>query len=506
MTDSRHAAPRLKTGLRSRLTVRLSPVVRIAGTLLLVTISALSEGRREVIEALTAGQHQRAVELLEALLEQDPNDHALLTLRGIALNRIGRPEEALASYRTALERAPEYLAALQGAAEIEFQRRDPKARSRLEKAIAIHAQNPTAHAMLGVLAFERDECPAAVVHFARAGPALSNSGQVLSQYGQCAFQEGESQTATDVFRQLLDLEPTNSAARFNLSVSLFRAGRYGEAIDTVHPLVGVERPESEALSLLADAYLSNKQVPEALETLKRAVAIHPRNERHYVDLANLCMEQEAHDLGFEILDAGIMNIPGSARLHSMRGVLLAQLSQFERAEAEFARATELEPGQVSGRIGLSIALQQTGRHAEAIPILREQADAEPDNPVVNTMLGRALLQNAEAGAVLLDEARAALERAVQADPTQTTAWVELGKLFMKTGQLREAITMLDRAVATAPDDRQAVYQLMLVSRKSGQLEKTRELSQRLRAMVVRDQREDTRQARFQLVREDSEDP
>lgn len=89
--------------------------------------------------------------------------------------------------------------------------------------------------------------------------------------------------------------------------------------------------------MLADAYFSHQQVPDALQTLKRAVAIYPREERHYVDLANLCMQQEAHDLGLEILDADIRPIPRSARLHGMRGVLLAQVSQFEEAEAEFAR-------------------------------------------------------------------------------------------------------------------------------------------------------------------------
>ena len=233
-----------------------------------------------------------------------------------------------------LEGAPDYLAALQGAAEIEFPQRDPGAQARLKKVISIHSENPTAHAMLGVLAFERQDCPAAVRHFARAKPTLAENRLALWQYGQCLFQEGDAQAASQIFQQLLDLEPANSAVRFNLALSLFEANLHNkEADDAVNPLAALEKPDLEVLSLLADAYLSNQQVPEALETLKRAVAIYPRQERHYLDLANLCMEQEAHDLGLEILGAGIRNVPQSARLHGMRGVILAQLSEFEQAEA-----------------------------------------------------------------------------------------------------------------------------------------------------------------------------
>ena len=72
---------------------------------------------------------------------------------------------------------------------------------------------------------------------------------------------------------------------------------------------------------------------------------------------------------------------------------------------------------------------------------------------------------------------------------------------MKTGQLEEAISALERAVEKAPDDRQALYQLMLSFRKAGQLENIRTLGKKLRELVLRDQREESQQARFRLVKQ-----
>lgn len=499
--SSRHASRVSDATLPPWYGSRLFVFLAVSVMALFLGKDAAAQDRRDVIEALSQGQHQRAVQLLTALLDQHPRNHSLLTLQGIALSRVGRPREALAAYRQALHEAPDYLAALQGAAEIEFQQQDPRARARLEQVISVHSENPTAHAMLGVLAFERQNCPTAIRHFGKAAPTLAENTLVLWQYGQCLFQVREAKSAADVFRQLLNRDPTNAAVQFNLGLSLFEADLHPQAIAALTPLAARERPESEVLSLLADAYQAGQQIPEALETLKRAVGLYPQQQRHYLDLANLCMEQEAHDLGLEILEAGIKNIPKSARLHGMRGVLLAQLSKFEEAEAEFTRATDLDPSRAPGRIGLSITLQQTGRLRESIPLLREQATREPYNAVVNTMLGRALIQTGELEQTERAEARAALERAVEADPAFTSAWVELGKLHMKTGQFNEAISALEHAIAEAPDDRQAVYQLMLALRKAGRPEEARSLVKKLRAMIRRDQQEETKKSRFQLVKE-----
>ena len=60
------------------------------------------------IESMQAGQYETALEAFEKVLSALPNDAATLTSQGHALKTFGRSDDAIASYRSALEAAPNY--------------------------------------------------------------------------------------------------------------------------------------------------------------------------------------------------------------------------------------------------------------------------------------------------------------------------------------------------------------------------------------------------------------
>ena len=214
---------------------QLAGALAIAGALLAGPDPSVAQDSRDVIASLSEGRHETALAVLSRLLNQNPGDPRLLTLQGIALTQAGQTDQALAAYRGALQAAPDSLAALQGAAQIEFQTGDPAAQARLERVVTIRPDNPPAHAMLGVLAFEAAACNTAVHHFKRAGAALVQDRQALWQFGQCSFDERDVHTATKVFRRLLGLDSTDAAARFNLALSLLEAKLPADAIEIVEP-------------------------------------------------------------------------------------------------------------------------------------------------------------------------------------------------------------------------------------------------------------------------------
>jgi len=137
-------------------------------------------------------------------------------------------------------------------------------------------------------------------------------------------------------------------------------------VATLKPLSGRNVPDSAALGLLASAYEANGQTPEALQTLRQAIDVYPGEERHYVDLAAICLERNAYSVGIEVLKIGEKNIPRSAKLQVMAGVLQARAGKLEEAEAAFKRAEALDPNTAYGRVGLAAAMLQFNAVDEAI--------------------------------------------------------------------------------------------------------------------------------------------
>jgi tetratricopeptide (TPR) repeat protein len=123
------------------------PIVSAQNT----TASALATIGNE----LRAGNYSNALTLAKYELGNHPEDARLLTLEGIALSRLGRDKEALTAYNNALKNAPDYLAALEGAAGLEYKAQSDRAVPLLERILIQRPNDETSHAMLAMYSFKQ---------------------------------------------------------------------------------------------------------------------------------------------------------------------------------------------------------------------------------------------------------------------------------------------------------------------------------------------------------------
>ena len=104
-----------------RFPIRLGVLVALFAACSFIVAQTTTDRVGPITSALRAGQFEKALQILQPELEQSPKNPQLWTLRGIALSGKGDKKEALGAFRHALGISPDYLPALEGAAQIEYE-------------------------------------------------------------------------------------------------------------------------------------------------------------------------------------------------------------------------------------------------------------------------------------------------------------------------------------------------------------------------------------------------
>ncbi len=455
---------------------------------------------QSTIEALRARDYSHALEMAQTLAREHPDDARVWTLQGSALSALGRGEDSLRSYQQALKIRPDYLPALEGAAECEYAAGKPAARDLLNQVIRIDPANETAHAMIASLAFKESQCDKAVNHFAMARKAISNNPPALAQYGVCLVHGHQLDAAEPVFRRLFDLQPYDWHNRYNLGLIQSMTNRNGAAIETLKPIVESPTPEVDALNLIAAAYEANHETPAATAALRQAIELAPRDVRNYLDLATLCMDHAAFQVGVDIASAGLKQVPDSAALYTERAVLNAQLMKYEEADADFARANQLQPRQEFATVGLGISLLERNDSERSIEVLRSRLKESPDEPTLNYLVAEVLTRRGAApGTSEFKEAEAAALRAVKAKLDFAPAHDVLSRLYLRAGDASKAVKESRMALEFDPTDRTALFHLISALRASGDKQEVANLTARLRDLAATETRNDAERSRFRIV-------
>jgi tetratricopeptide (TPR) repeat protein len=453
-----------------------------------------------ILQALRSRQFPVALDLCSKELTLQPDNARLWLYQGLALHGTGKAKEALTSYRHALRLSPDLLPALEGAAEIEYKIADPECQRTLERIVAQRPDSAPAHGMLGVLAYEQKRCDAAAGHFEKSGVSLNSNAGALWQYGNCLYVLRRPEKASRTFRTLLSLRE-DDRVRFNLGLSLFDAKKPAEAVEVLRPLASGQRPDSELLSLLAAAHEAAKDTPEALKVLRRAADLYPLEDRHYIDFASICMEHSSLDLGIDVLEVGIKNIPGSARLHATLGALLVRAGKLDRGTDEFQTAQTLAPQDAYGNVGVSLALLQSDQVEESLRLLRQQWAQSQSSPMVSFMLAQALLRaGPDPSLAEFQEAERMLKKTIELNPNHSRAHGLLGKNYAMAGNTTEAIRELETALRLDPADRTSAYQLALLYGKIGKQDLATKWQTRVRELIQADRIAETEGDRYRILK------
>jgi len=402
----------------------------------------------------------------EAALKQHPDDPRLHTLKGLAAKDLNDPRAALAAFQAALRLAPGYIPALEGAAEVSYNRDPVTAGPYVDRLLLQIPGDPMANGMAAMLRYGRGDWSSAADHFARGGEAILNQQLTLAAYADSLVRLGREDEAAPLFRKFVERWPDDRQARYNLAVLEFRRNENGAVVHTLEPLMAAHN--AQALSLAAAAYEAAGDTPHAVAALRDAIQQNPKGPQNYLDFAAISFDHSSFDAGIAMLDAGLTQLPNAASLFIARGILLMQTSQVERAERDFETANRLDPSQTFGLEAQGLTDLQRHDLPRALAKVRASLKANPRSAYLHYLAAQILKE--QGAPPRSSEAEAAIaygKQALELDPKLTAARNLLSGLLFESGDLAQAEAQCRAALSGDPSDQEAVYRLILILRRGG---------------------------------------
>jgi tetratricopeptide (TPR) repeat protein len=453
-----------------------------------------------VSQALRAGQIDTALQLLRAELQQNPTDAKLLTLEGLALSGKNDEKGSLAAFQKALTISPNYLPALEGAAQIEYARGSKDVEPLLRRILEARPNDLTSHAMLAEIAYLHRDCATSVSHFEQSGSLLDSEPGALQEYGDCLLHLKQTAKAISVFNHALEQPNADNDTRLRLASAELIAHRPKDAIATLHPLVRGNSTDADALELASSADEADGNTPEAVRILRQAIVANPHDINLYIDFAELCLDHRSYAVGIDMLDIGLKAEPSSPALYAARGVLYVQVSEFEKAEADFEKADDLDPRQSVGLAGLGLAAEQKNDPERALATVQAKLAKHPNDAFL--LYVQADILQKRGPAPNSPEFRLALqsaEKSVALRPSLSSAHDVLAKLYLREGQNQPAIRECRAALSLDPKDQTALYRLAMALRDDDPYNDVPKLLQRLADLRAEESKEEIERNRYKFV-------
>lgn len=412
----------------------------------------------------------------------------------------GNLKRADAAYQHALQLRPDFLPALEGAAQADFESGGRNAENLLRKVLAVRPGDATANVMLAMTLYKRGDCKSATTYFELARPLVDQRLLPLSEYGACLSRLGRGEEAVIAFQSAVALAPQDSGARYNLALVLLDAKRYAAALKALALDIGPDSTDENALTLAADIAEANNDTPQAVALLRQAILGHPLENDAYLRFATLSSNHKSYQVGIDMLNSGLARLPKSAQLYLARGVLYAQLGNYDKAMDDFGTANRLDPRLSFAGTAEGITEAQRHDFTGSLVKFRQQVRLHPGNAYDHYLLAETLAQRgSDPGSAEYEEELRAAKNAVRLDPSLTVARGLLANLYLRAGKTELAVQQCEATLKADPENQEALYRLILALRKTSRRGEIPSLTKRLLALRNAQKEKEMRTTRFQLV-------
>jgi len=341
----------------------------------------IRESEKKVKEIFSA--YQRAIQLNPTFL--DPYYNLGRMYRDLGFN-----SESAKLFEKIIEVEPKYKDAYVSLADVyQDMNETSKAISVYEKVLSLNSKDEETYANI-ILAYVRS---------------------LKQNPNNKELQKGLEQTFTR-FEGLLNVNPNNSVAFFNLGYLYSEAG---------YP-------------------------QRAISAYERALEINPSNSKVFYNMGNVYKDLGQFDKAIEMYQKTVKLDQGYSDAFLNIGIIYNKTGNLDQAKEYYALAVRANPSNAKAYFNLGYVLEKKGELREAQANYFKVVQYDPNNSEAYYNLGNVY--------VSLDMPKKAISsylKTVEIDPKHVNAWVNLSILSFKAGDFLKAVSYCDQAIMLGYD-------------------------------------------------------
>jgi len=353
------------------------------------------------------GKTKEAQREYEILARERPNDPEIQFQIAAIYLKNNQPDRALKIYTTVFSTDSSRLDALEKATEVAFIQKDFKQAAKFFDILIKRAPDNIDYIK------------------GRANLAIMN---------------GDLNTAIDLSKQVLALDPQNFANRERLGDILSRSDRFEEA----------------------DSYL------------QMMIESYPDSLNSYENLAMLFIRQERYSDAIDFLRIALEKFTNSPIFLMLQGSCYFSLKNYALAEPPLATALQAVPKNIQAQHMLANVWDAVGKYDLADSLYNEIIRDNPDDDVA---LNNHAYSLAVRG-VSLKKALNMISRALQKEPENSSYLDTKGWILYKLGKFQEALQWVEKSLGTENENSEVLEHLGDIHQSLGNREKAQEFYER----------------------------
>lgn len=288
-----------------------------------------------------------------------------------------------------------------------------KARKIYETLLSVNERNPEALHLLGLLLCSQRDHDRAIELIELADSISPNNAVYLGNLGVAYRKANRFEDAITAYQKAIALQPDKVENHFHLGKSLVQLGRPGDARTAFQRAIKLKPNDSAAWLSLMNLAAKEKDLPQAVELGRKAVAA----------------------------------CPGKAELLVNLGVMLKRSGEAENSIDSFRKAVAVEPQNVQALSRLAIALLGSRKLKEAKQYLDRAIKIDDKSLYVyEAQAGYYTQTNQDQLAVQ------AYESAMAVDPEHAPVLIGLAAMYRKSGMLTRALELSTRGLEKQPEN------------------------------------------------------